>query len=106
MQLPYRGSGKVYFSAKEYRCDLYYSEKLGGIILKINTIDENTIGSFLQLPLEIYASRINANWNAELDSLWKICLYLQRKLSFGRNWVRRSTNSNFQQSAVYTIEYN
>lgn len=53
MQLPYRGSGTVCFNSKEYQCDLYYSESLGGIVIKINTIDENTIGSYLELPLEI-----------------------------------------------------
>ena len=53
MELPYRGSGKVYFNNKEYQCDLYYKETLGGIVIKINTIDENTIGSYLELPLEI-----------------------------------------------------
>ena len=36
MELPYRGSGKVYYADKEYPCDLYYNENEGGIILKIN----------------------------------------------------------------------
>ena len=53
MQLPYRGSGTVCFNNKEYQCDLYYSESLGGIVIKVNTNDENTIGSYLELPVEI-----------------------------------------------------
>lgn len=53
MELPYRGSGNVYFSNKEYRCDLYYSESLGGIVIKINVTHEKLIGNFLELPLEI-----------------------------------------------------
>ena len=53
MQLPYRGSGTVYFNEKEYNCDLYYNDKQGGIILKINVKHEKTLGSFLEVPLEI-----------------------------------------------------
>ena len=53
MELQYRGSGKVYFNEKEYKCDLYYNEKLGGIILKINVKNEKMLGDFLEVPLEI-----------------------------------------------------
>lgn len=85
MQIPYRGSGTVYFNTKEYRCDLYYSEKLGGIVLKINTIDENTIGSFLQLPLEISCL------SGELDTGFKFTLLdlfrtgMENLISYGRS---------------------
>ena len=85
MQLPYRGSGRVYFNAKEYQCDLYYSEKLGGIVLKITTIDENTIGSFLQLPLEI------SYLSGQLDSGFKFTLLnlirtgMENLISYGRS---------------------
>ena len=53
MELPYRGSGKVYYADKEYQCDLYYNERQGGIILKINVKNKNIIGSFLEVPLEM-----------------------------------------------------
>lgn len=53
MELQYRGSGKAYLNETEYRCDLYYNEKQGGIILKINVKNEKTLGNFLQVPLEI-----------------------------------------------------
>ena len=53
MELPYRGSGKVYYADKEYQCDLYYNERQGGIILKINVKNKNRIGSFLEVPLEM-----------------------------------------------------
>ncbi len=53
MKLQYRGSGKVYLAEKEYQCDLYYNEKQGGIILKINVKNEKLMGSFLEVPLEI-----------------------------------------------------
>lgn len=85
MQIPYRGSGTVYFNAKEYRCDLYYSENFGGIVLKINTINENTIGSFLQLPLEISCL------SGELDSGFKFTLLdlirtnMENLISYGRS---------------------
>ena len=54
MELPYRGSGKVYYADKEYQCDLYYNEKEGGIVLKINVKNKNTIGSFLEVPLKFF----------------------------------------------------
>ena len=85
MQIPYRGSGVVYFNAKEYRCDLYYSENLGGIVLKINTIDESTIGSFLQLPLEISCL------SGELDTGFKFTLLdlirtrMENLISYGKS---------------------
>ena len=80
MQIPYRGSGTVYFNAKEYRCDLYYSENFGGIVLKINTINENTIGSFLQLPLEIWGSdfgpdiAVQGSWKHPISGLLRSLL--------------------------------
>lgn len=53
MELQYRGSGKAYLNETEYQCDLYYNEKQGGIILKINIKNEKTVGNFLQVPLEL-----------------------------------------------------
>lgn len=53
MKLYYRGSGKAHLNEKEYQCDLYYNEKQGGIILKINVKNEKTLGDFLQVPLEL-----------------------------------------------------
>ncbi len=53
MELQYRGSGKAYLNEFEYQCDLYYNEKQGGIILKINVKNEKTFGDFLQVPLEL-----------------------------------------------------
>lgn len=85
MQIPYRGSGKICYNAKEYRCDLYYSENLGGIVLKINTVDKNSIGSFLQFPLEI------ACLSGELDSGFKFTLLdlfrtgMENLISYGRS---------------------
>lgn len=46
MEIPYRGSGKVYYADKEHQCDLYYNEKQGGIILKINIKNKNRIDTF------------------------------------------------------------
>ena len=53
MELPYRGSGDIFFNDNKYRCDLYYSEKLGGIVIKVNVKNEKIIGNFLELPIEI-----------------------------------------------------
>ena len=85
MQLPYRGSGKVFLNDKEYQCDLYYSEKLGGIVLKINTINEKTIGSFLEVPIEI-------SWlSGKLDSGFEFVLLelirtgMENLISYGRS---------------------
>ena len=75
MELPYRGSGKVYYADKEYQCDLYYNEKEGGIILKINVKNKNRIGSFLEVPLEMpYLS-------GQLDSGFKFTLLDLRRLN-------------------------
>ena len=53
MEIPYRGTGKVYYSEKEYQCDLYYSENEGGIVLVVNVLHEKAFGKYLELPLEI-----------------------------------------------------
>lgn len=53
MEVPYRGSGEVYVNEKAYRCDLYYSENQGGIILKIGVKNKKALGHFLQVPLEL-----------------------------------------------------
>lgn len=77
MKLPYRGSGKVYFCENEYKCDLYYDEKQGGIILKINIRSEKTIGNFLEIPLNF------TYLNGELENGFKFTLL---------NLVRAGTN--------------
>lgn len=53
MQIPFRGSGVVYYYDKEYKCSLYYTEDGGGIILQIKHRSEHGIGDYLELPLEI-----------------------------------------------------
>ena len=74
MELPYRGSGKVYYADKEYQCDLYYNERQGGIILKINVKNKNRIGSFLEVSLEMpYLC-------GQLDSGFKFTLLDLRRL--------------------------
>lgn len=75
MELPYRGSGKVYYADKEYQCDLYYNEKEGGIILKINVKNKNAIGSFLEVPLKMpYLC-------GQLDSGFKFTLLYLRRIN-------------------------
>ena len=75
MELPYRGSGKVYYAEKEYQCDLYYNEEEGGVALKINVKNKNTIGSFLEVPLEMpYLC-------GQLDSGFKFTLLDLRRLN-------------------------
>ncbi|MGI6173373.1 MAG: HEPN domain-containing protein [Christensenellales bacterium] len=53
IEVPYRGSGKVYFDEKEYQCDLYYNEEQGGIRILLNVKNEKSLGNFLQVPLEL-----------------------------------------------------
>ncbi len=53
MQIPFRGSGVVYFSDKVYKCALYYSETCGGIVLQIRHRPNHGLGDYLELPLEI-----------------------------------------------------
>ena len=53
MQIPFRGSGIVYYLDREYKCSLYYTEDGGGIILQINHHSELGLGDYLELPLEI-----------------------------------------------------
>lgn len=75
MEIPYRGSGKVCFADKEYRCDLYYNEGQGGIVLKINVKNKKGIGSFLEVPLEMpYLC-------GQLDSGFKFTLLDLRRLN-------------------------
>ena len=53
MELPYRGSGKVFYAEKEYKSDLYYNEEEGGILLKIIINSEKILGDFLEFPFDI-----------------------------------------------------
>ena len=53
MEIPYRGSGKIYYSEKEHKCDLYYDDNGGGIVVIINVTHEQSFGDYLALPLEI-----------------------------------------------------
>lgn len=71
MELQYRGSGKVYYNSKEYNCDLYYNEKLGGILLKINIRHKKMLGNFLELPLEmpVLCGKLNTGFRFTLLKL-------------------------------------
>ena len=51
MKVNYTGSGKVFLGEKEYDCDLYLNEELGGILLKINVYSK--IANYLELPIEM-----------------------------------------------------
>lgn len=53
MELQYRGTGRVYFKEKENKCDLYYNEKEGGILLKIIVQNEGKLGGYFEIPLEM-----------------------------------------------------
>ena len=53
MQIPFRGSGKVYYSDKEYACALYYSKDGGSVVVKVIKHTKSGIGNYLELPLEI-----------------------------------------------------
>lgn len=53
MKLPYRGSGKIYYSENEYQCDLFYKESQGGIVLRIRVEIKQPFGNYLKFPLEV-----------------------------------------------------
>lgn len=51
MELSYCGSGKVFYDANSYQCNLYTNNEYGGILVKI--IVNNPVASFLEFPVEI-----------------------------------------------------
>lgn len=51
MELSYCGSGKVFYDANSYQCDLYTNDEQGGILVTV--IVNNPFASFLELPIEI-----------------------------------------------------
>ncbi|SFG07311.1 hypothetical protein SAMN04487761_10383 [Lachnospiraceae bacterium C7] len=79
MQLPFRGSGVVNYSNKEYKCALYYSDNGGGIVLKIMQLTETGFGDFFELPLEI------KELSARLDTGYEFTLI---------DLIREKTNDN------------
>ena len=89
MQIPFRGSGVIYYLDKEYKCSLYYKEEGGGIVLDINHRTESGIGNFIELPLEI------AELSGKLDSGFEFTLL---ELS------RRGTTDNIS-SGVTVYKY-
>lgn len=89
MQIPFRGSGVIYYSDKEYKCSLYYKEEGGWIVLDINHRTESGIGNFIELPLEI------AELSGKLDSGFEFTLL---ELS------RRGTTDNIS-SGVTVYKY-
>lgn len=89
MGIPYRGSGKVLFSAKEYKCALYYSEDSGSIAINIFNETESGVSSFLELPLEI------TELSGRLESGYKFTLI---------NLTRDSMNDNLS-SRITTFTY-
>lgn len=88
MEVQYRGSGKIFFKDNEYRCDLYYNEKLGGVLIDINHMEN--MGNFLELPIEIdYLS-------GQLENGFKFILYKS---------IRTKTNNMISYGkTVYTYE--
>ena len=74
MELRYNGSGKVYFNDKEYSCDLYLNNKLGGIFLRINVKDKNGLSDFYEVPLEIDFLCGNSNFTFPSENLSPVFL--------------------------------
>lgn len=88
MEVQYRGSGKVFYKDKEYKCDLYYNENLGGVLIKINHMIN--MGDFLELPIEI--NRLSG----QLDNGFKFILHKS---------IRTKTNNMISYGkTVYTYE--
>lgn len=79
MQIPFRGSGVIYYSDKEYRCSLYYKEEGGGIIIEIEHRSECGIGDFLELPIEII------ELSGKLDSGFEFTLLELSRISTSDN---------------------
>ena len=52
MELYYKGSGKIFYSEKEYECDLYWNKDEGRILLNIISKSRET-GNFFKFPLNI-----------------------------------------------------
>lgn len=71
MGIPYRGSGKVEFSAKEYKCALYFSEDLGKVVINIFNETDSGVSDFLELPLEIpeLSGRLESGYKFTLINL-------------------------------------
>jgi len=88
MEIQYRGNGKVFYKEKEYLCDLYYNENLGGVVININHM--KNMASFLELPVEIkYLS-------GQLSNGFKFTLY---------KCIRTNTNDMLSYGkTVYTYE--
>jgi len=88
MEVQYRGSGKIFYKDKDYRCDLYYNEKLGGVLIDINHMEN--MGNSLELPIEIdYLS-------GQLENGFKFILYKS---------IRTKTNNMISYGkTVYTYE--
>lgn len=94
MELQYRGSGYIFFNETEYNCDLYYNEKQGGIILKVNIRCENTLGKFLELPLDIpfLCGQLNTGFKFTLVQLDRIEMqnlvsYRKAVYTFSANYI-------------------
>lgn len=51
MELSYSGSGLIFYNQKEYQCNLYTNQELGGILVEISVNDE--LANFLEFPFSI-----------------------------------------------------
>lgn len=108
MQLPYRGSGKIYFNSKEYLCDLYYSERYDGIVINVSTIDEDTVGSYLELPLEIscLSGKLDTGFEFTLLELIRtgmenLITYKRSVYTFSANYLLSGIHAENQQSPTF-----
>ena len=53
MGIPFRGTGRIHYCDKEYKCYLYYSEEQSGIVLKILVQSKFGIADFLEFPFNM-----------------------------------------------------
>ena len=88
MKVSYRGSGKVLLLDKEYRCDLYYNDDMGGALIKIDY--PKRFGSLSEFPMKL--SYMSGN----LDNGFKFTLF--------RAYRTQAVNMTSYGKTVYTYE--
>lgn len=90
--IPYRGSGKVKICGNDYRCALYYREQSEEIVLQIRVENDEPIGNYLEVPLEMPFIC------GELDTGFRFSLFLLKRTNTHDDLNTRVSTYTFEAS--------
>lgn len=108
----YQGSGKVFFSQKEYECCLYFTEKEEQILLTIRVKHDSQKSYYFEMPFEIHHlyGRLETGFEFMLLKLYRLGIKenpatKETEFSFCADYIICGVNNTQQEQTFYKASF-